>query len=179
MAKRKKIEVNILSFKSIELAIKELKAEKERQEELIDKFMDKVALGVCSVINSRIFAVTPNENNVSETDPWGRWNTDITMAKYDRDGHNRKISVSGSQVAFIEFGAGAEANPGIYPTKGGEKEAFLPGSWSKDHSKTYQVWEASGYSGLYKYEQHPARGFDTAISDLPSIVKKAADEVFR
>ena len=125
MAKRKKIEVNILSFKSIELAIKELKAEKERQEELIDKFMDKVALGVCSVINSRIFAVTPNENNVSETDPWGRWNTDITMAKYDRDGHNRKISVSGSQVAFIEFGAGAEANPGIYPTKGGEKEAFF------------------------------------------------------
>lgn len=177
MAKRKKIEVNILSYKSIQLAIKELKAEKERQEELIDKFMDKVALEVCSVINSRIFAVTLNEE--SGDDPWGRWNTDITIAKYDRDGHNRKISVSGSQVAFIEFGAGAEANPGIYPTKDGEKEAFLPGSYSKDHGGTYQAWEASGYRGLYRYEQHPARGFDTAISDLPSIIKKAADEVFR
>ena len=173
MAYRKVIYVNPYSKKSIELAIKELNAEKKKQEELIDKFMDKIALRVCAIIESRVFEVVGGE------DEWGKWNTQVTIPRYTRDGHNRTIIMGGEQVAFLEFGAGAEANPGIYSTKGGEKEEFTPGSWSKDNARTYQAWEASGYKGLYKYEQHPARGFDTAIGELHTIVKEAADEVFK
>lgn len=175
MAYRKTITVNPLSKKSINNAIRELRDEKKRQEKLIDTFMDKVATRMCAVINSRFMAVTGG----GEYTEWGKWNSDVTTAKYTADGHNRIIQAGGSQIAFIEFGAGAEANPGIYPTKGGEKEDFLPGSYSKDNRGTYQAWERAGYPGLYYYEQKPARGFDTAIGEFHTIVKEVADEVFK
>lgn len=169
MAYRKVIEVNPLSKKSINNAIRELRDyKKELESSLIDKFMDGVAARVSNIILSRFL------------DASGRgWNSNASIPQVRREGHNRVISVNGSQVAFLEFGAGAEAGEGMYPyTKSPDSDAFTPGSWSKDNGRTYQAWENGGYVGLYPYEQPPARGFDTAISELPYIIKEVADEVF-
>lgn len=160
---RRTIEVNVLSKKSINSAIKELREyAKEIENQKIDEFMDKVALDMCAIINRRFLAVDKGMN------------PNVTIAHYDRDGHSRIISAGGKQVAFLEFGAGAEAGNGIYLDLG-----FTAGSWSAEHARTYQAWEESGYQGVYRYEQPPARGFDTAISELHEIVERAVNEVFK
>lgn len=168
MAYRKVIEINPLSKKSIDKAIRELREEKKRQEKLIDDFMDKLATEVTNIILSRFLEAS------------GRgWNSNVTTPTFRREGHNRIIHAGGEQIAFLEFGAGAEAGPGVFPTIGNVTADFTPGSWSAEHGRTYQAWEAGGYVGMYPYEQPPARGFDTAIAELPYLIKKCADEVFK
>lgn len=166
---RRTIEVNVLSKKSINSAIKELREyAKEIENQKIDEFMDKVALKMCTIINNRFLAVDRGKN------------PNVTIARYERDGHSRIIKAGGSQVAFLEFGAGAEAGVGVYPyTKSEASNDFVAGSWSAEHGGTYQAWVEGGYVGMYIHEQPPARGFDTAISEFPYKVKEAFDEVFK
>lgn len=148
----------------IQKAIAQLTREKKRLEKDYDlgAFLDKVALDMIATIYARQLRVMDHGGNK-------KW----TLPYYERDGNTRIIKQHGEQIAFIEFGAGAEAGNGNYLDLG-----FYPGSWSEQNAKTYQEWVDSGYQGLYRYEQRPARGFDTAISDIHMIVQKAADEVF-
>ena len=164
----KDIEIR-MSTKSLDDAIKELKR-------LEDDFMRKFDIFVRILVNDGVqvartwistgAGIERSASVAYQVDSSG----DIAVAV---------IQMTGKDALFIEFGAGAEANPGIYPTKGGEKEDFLPGSYSKDNRGTYQAWERAGYPGLYYYEQKPARGFDTAIGEFHTIVKEVADEVFK
>ena len=172
MAYRKTIEVDPLSKTSIKLAIEELKEEKERLEKLNHKFVDSLGDLFAERVRERLDAVDKNSLNVEPYNVTTRF-----VSEGDTEGI--LVEASGVNIAFIEFGAGAEANSGIYPyTKDPDSDAFTPGSWSKDNGRTYQRWENAGYPGLYYYEQPPARGFDTAISELREMIKQAADEVF-
>lgn len=112
-------------------------------------------------------------------DSVGRRDVNVTYIVSD-GGYSFTLHADGQQVAFVEFGAGAEAGVGLYPyTKSEPSDDFEPGSWSKEHGHTYQAWVAAGYPGIYEYEQPPTRAFDTTISDFPQLVKESANEVFR
>ena len=172
MAYRKVIEVNPLSKKSINNAIRELRDYKEDLEKANHDFLNSLGDFFVERVLERLNAVEKNSLN---TEPYN------VTSRFASDGKSEGIIIEafGENIAFIEFGAGAEASPGLYPyTKDPDSEAFTPGSYSKDNSRTYQRWENAGYPGLYFYEQPPARGFDTAISELREIIKQAADEVF-
>lgn len=169
------IEVNVLSKKSINKAIKELREyQKEIRNEKLHKFMDVLGDKMADRIDSRFKAVPYNRINEGGYDG--------TVASFDTaNGADEGILItaSGDAIAFIEFGAGAEAYPGLYPYEKGDSNEFTPGSWSIEHGRTYQHWEESGYPGMYIFEQPGARAFDTAISELPHMVKEAFDEVFK
>lgn len=172
MAYRKIIRINPYSRSSIISAIKELEAEKKRREDMNHRFLDILGDYVAERVGERLSSVSKNVINQNGYD---RPSCEFVTMDDGREGI--AVRAMGEQIAFIEFGAGAEANPGIYSTKSGEKEAFLPGSYSKEHGNTYQRWEDAGYPGMYKYEQPPARGFDTAISELHEIIERAIKEV--
>lgn len=161
---RKVIYIDPMKPVGIQKAIAELKREQRKWEndKAVNEFMDKVAQDMVTTIYVRQLRVADSGRNY-----------DFMVPHYERDGFNRTIKQSGKQIAFLEFGAGAEASNGLYLNLG-----FYPGSWSEHNAKTYQAWVDSGYQGVYRYEQKPARGYDTAIADLHDIVKNAADKVF-
>ena len=165
MAYRKVIEVNPLSMKSINNAKRELREAVREIEQRRKMMMLHLAEKCKDSLNKRFDAV-------------GRRDVEVSYLVFD-NGNSFTLLANGEQVAFVEFGAGAEAGVGVYPyTKDPPSDDFEPGSWSKDNAHTYQAWERAGYPGIYIYEQAPARAFDTTISDLHDLIREAAEEVF-
>lgn len=172
MAYRKIIRINPYSRSSITSAIKELEAEKKRREDMNHRFLDILGDYVAERVDERLSSVSKNTLNQNGYD---RTSCEFVTMKDGREGI--AVRAMGVQIAFIEFGAGAEANPGIYNYTKGDANDFYPGSWSIEHGQTYQGWERAGYPGMYEFEQPPARGFDTAISELHEIIERAIKEV--
>lgn len=168
MAYRKVIEVNPLSKKSINEAIKELKAEKEVLEKKKNKFTRLVAKEVAKRIEERYEEVDNSNVKKGHITVWA-------------DGGFGKMIVGARGVGlfFVEFGTGTLAE-----TQRGYLYGFYPGSWSQEHEKTFEMWVNSNGSlfsnadGSYKYNNEAADAFTKAIGNLDEIVRQAADEVF-
>ena len=164
---RRTIEVNPFSSKSINSAIMSLQREKKRRDEFLAKLMEKLAERIDRNMNVRLNEVYRGNNGDYEL-------------KVTHDKESVHIDLNGSQVAFIEFGAGTSASNGTRQSLG-----FDPGSWSWYNKSTYQIWElsrgvrSSDENGRYKYEQEAAHSFDMVLDDFPSILRLSADEACR
>lgn len=89
------------------------------------------------------------------------------------------LSANGSQVCFLEFGTGELVDTGHpYANTIPEVEVY-PGSWSKDHKRTYQRWEkTNGAPGTYEYNTEPTSAMYKAYEAMYQAVEKKAREVF-
>lgn len=84
------------------------------------------------------------------------------------------LKADGEAVCFIEFGTGAPTNRDGNPLANNLKIQVVPGSWSKDHAKTWEKWIQSGKDPEeYPYNSYPKsamykayQAMVTAISDI-------------
>lgn len=163
MAYRKVIEVNPLSRKSINNAIRELRDYKKEVENLKDEFLLKLGIRIESHLN----ALYTN----GATD----FNQDYEIS-VDPMPNGLEVKASGTSVAFIEFGAGATAGNGQYEHP---HEEFYPGAWSEQHADTWWVYQHSNNPNVeYRWNQDAIHGFDDVINNMHRWVKECADEVF-
>ena len=163
---RRTIEVNPFSSKSINSAIMSLRREKKRVEDFQAKFCEKLAERIERDMNVRLNEVYHGNN--------GDYSLEVTQ-----DGKSVFVNLNGSQVAFIEFGAGTSASDGTRQSLG-----FTPGSWSWYNKSTYQMWELSrgqhfsDENGRYLYEQEAAHAFDMVLDQFPLLARLSANEAY-
>ena len=157
------IEVNVLSKKSINDAIKELKDYQKEIENKKNKFVRVVAEKLADRIAERYHMVNnPNVENAGLSV--------VPTVAYGR----AVITAHGIGLFFIEFGTGTLASS----TKGWSY-GFIPGSWSVEHKDTWTKWLEGDQSEPYPYSYEAADAFLLAIVKLDDIVAEAADEVFK
>lgn len=94
-------------------------------------------------------------------------------------GSTAVLSANGAQVCFLEFGTGELVDTGHPYANTIPGVEVYPGSWSKDHKRTYQRWEASnGAPGTYEYNTEPTSAMYKAYEAMYQAVKEKAREVF-
>lgn len=159
---RRTIEVNVLSKRSINSAIKELRAYKKELDDKYEDFLLKLGIKIEDYLNGLYDnAMWFNRNYAIDVDP---------------SKNGLVITASGESVAFIEFGAGVSAGNGKYELP---HEAFYAGSWSEEHANTYWEWEHSNTPNVeYRWNQDAVHGFDGVIDNMHRWIKETADEVF-
>jgi len=165
MAYRKVIEINPLSKKSINNAIRELRDEKKQIEKLRDEFLLKLGVRIETYLNG-IY----NGGDI-------RWFNQDYLIDVEPMPNGLRVTAKGESVAFIEFGAGIHAGNGKYEL---DHPEFYPGSYSQDHANTYWIWEHSNTPNVeYRWNQEALHGFDGVIDNMHRWVKETADEVFK
>ena len=159
---RRTIEVNVLSNKSINSAIKELRAYKKELDDKYEDFLLKLGIKIEDYLNG-----------LYDNAEWFNRNYAIDV---DPSKNGLVITASGESVAFIEFGAGVSAGNGKYELP---HEEFYAGSWSEEHANTY--WMLSHRSSTnveYSRNQEAVHGFDGVIDNMHRWIEETADEVF-
>ena len=104
------------------------------------------------------------------------------VPKVDYEKGRAVIRAHDSEICFIEFGAGVFADPGTYDFV---KEADInlgikiyPGSWSKDHWRTFQKWDEGGRVGDYQWNLEQHAGLVKAYNAVVQNMEQIAREVF-
>ena len=167
----KRIDIDPLSYSSIQKAIKELEEYKawviRKAQELTER-LATLGATVASLNFSR--AIYNGINDVQ-----------ISVEKIE---NGYKIVASGRAVAFIEFGSGARYGGG-YPAEQTEVDPAItqPGSWSDDGGKGH--WDSqSGWwlpkekGGGHSYGNPPAMAMYYAAREIEDKIKTIAQEVF-
>ena len=158
MAYRKKIKVNIFSQQSIDDAIKELNAQKQelekRNTEFLTKLGDKMARFLEEAYGAFLITPTVNGNMVT-------------------------VTVEGNGLLFVEFGTGQPADESQ-----GVRWGYVAGSWSADHARTYQEFLNGNPAfmdaeGKYIYNSEPKDAFMQLETQLPTMIRQTAREVFK
>ena len=158
MAYRKKIKVNIFSKQSIDDAIKELNAQKQelekRNTEFLTKLGDKMARFLEEAYNAFLITPTVNGNMVT-------------------------VTVEGNGLLFVEFGTGQPADESQ-----GVRWGYVAGSWSAEHAQTYQRFldgdpAFMDADGKYIYNSEPKDAFMHLETQLPTMIRQTAREVFK
>ena len=86
------------------------------------------------------------------------------------------INASGDQIAFEEWGAGYEASyEHGFMDLGGDQFESMPGIWSANHARTFQIHVASGKQpSTYRYNKMPRHRMESVARRIRSeIVQKA------
>ena len=147
-----------LSADSCKDAIKQL----EEYQKSIKKKMDEVCKRLAEVgaQEAQMRLVLDNGNILAQIDP----PTPIE--------NGYKLSMSGEDVYFIEFGTGNAANANGYDVS----VPVYPGSWSDGHAQLYSTYKFWWYGGE-RYEETPAYmpmyyAGKRMREELPKIVKE-------
>lgn len=101
----------------------------------------------------------------------------VVVTKERIDDAHYAITANGERVCFLEFGTGVYVDT-HHPYRMKVPFGVYPGSWSEDHMRTYQEWEANGRQGEYRYNMSPRRGMLEAYNRMVDYAKTIAEEVF-
>lgn len=162
------INVDILSSKSVTIAIEQLKKYQERE---LKKKRSAFVKAVARIMEERIRKRYEEVDNVNA-------HRGISISSDGAMGI-AYVDVAGYGLFFAEFGTGVFATTG----KGWEY-GFYPGSWSEKHERTFQKYMLSGRTefadpdGNYIYNYEAADAFTRVIGQIEDILREAADEVF-
>lgn len=158
MAYRKKIKVNIFSQQSINDAIAELQAQKQelanRNTEFLNKLGDRMVAFLQEAYGG--FSIKPAVN-----------------------GNTVTVTVGGEGLLFVEFGTGTPAD-----SSQGVRWGYVAGSWSETHARTYQEFLNGNpafmdANGDYIYNSPPKDAFMHLETQLPTMIRQTAREVFK
>lgn len=84
----------------------------------------------------------------------------------------------GSQVYFVEFGAGTAAGENYDTSVILPPVDITPGSWSKTHTHEFEKW-GTWHHKKVKYEKVvPRKGMYLAVKEIEQNIKTIAEEVF-
>lgn len=167
----KKININPLSYPSVQKAINELEEYKKwvvRKSEELTERLASLGATVASLNFSR--AIYNGINDVQ-----------ISVEPIE---NGYKIVASGQAVAFIEFGSGARYSGG-YPAEETEVDSSItqPGSWSDDGGMGHWNaprgwWLPKEKGGGHSYGNPPAMAMYYAAREIEDKIKAIAQEVF-
>ena len=89
------------------------------------------------------------------------------------------ISANGSDVCFIEFGAGMFAGNPTNEYADRVPISIQPGSWSDAHAETWKHWVGAGRpKNEYPYNIFPANAFPKAYNKMANSVHPLARAIF-
>lgn len=167
----KKININPLSYSSIQKAINELEEYKKWVVRKSEELTERLATLGATVASLNFSRAVYNGIN------------DVQMSVEPIE-NGYKIVASGQAVAFIEFGSGARYS-GSYPAEKTEVDPAItkPGSWSDDGGEGH--WNAPGgwwlpkeKGGGHSYGNPPAMAMYYAAREVEDKIKAIAQEVF-
>lgn len=146
-------------------------------ERAIDRFMnrisgkaDELAQRLAEEIQSKADTAYAKQANA------GNIRTSVLISGSNGSG-NRTVSAIGSDVMFLEFGAGVYTDPGHeWASQVGDVEA---GSWSKTHARQFVDKGYWFYNGIPYEGLEATRGMLNAFNDVSAKVEKIADEVYQ
>lgn len=161
-----------LSNESINHAIRELRAYRQRLEDGVSQFCQRLA-----ELGAEILNVTYSNATYAGTN-------DITVSV--EPGTNvATLKADGSTVAFIEFGTGVNYPIGQYA---GQAGAPPHGSYGKHHGATGKTWTYHGSPGtsgqhvrgdVYRTDGNPpADAFPAAVNNMSNEYTRIAREVW-
>lgn len=158
MAYRKKIKVNIFSQQSIDEAIKELNAQKQELSNRNKDFLDKLGKKMVAFLEEAYSGFYID------------YTTDDSMVM---------VMAEGQGLLFVEFGTGTPADESQ-----GIRWGYGAGSWSDEHAKTYQEFLKGNplfmnAQGDYIYNKEPKDAFMHLETQLPTMIRQTAREVFK
>lgn len=157
------IDVNVLSRKSIDNAIKELKEYQKEMDRKRSKFVKLVAQKMADHILDR-YSTVDNKNKEKGG-----------ISVMANGAYGRAVIIAhGEGLFFLEYGTGTMATSGM-----GWRYGFYPGSWSVEHKDTWTEWLQSGSDEPYLYTNEAADAFVRAIGHIEEFIQEAADEVFK
>lgn len=164
----KRLKINVLDPSSIAGAIEELDKYRKWTDEQTQRFFMDLAKEARDIAESE-FAKAPTLVTWTDKDgnpiDW-REQPQVTVQKHD---NGVSIIADGSDVCFIEFGTGVWADarsPLAVAAQRNLGVMVYPGSWSIDHGRTFQAWEAAGRKGEYRFNAKPARAMLAAYKAI-------------
>ena len=103
------------------------------------------------------------------------------IVRHEKTPTGYMIIAQDQQICFLEFGTGTLTDIDKFSQE--VSIEVYPGSWSKDHAKTYERWlstgEPSSPFGGYLYDSPPKRGMWNASLEMKKEIKRLVEETFR
>lgn len=152
-----------LSTNGLQAFIRELEEMKVEVEEKEAMFMTELAKIVAD----------------SLTESYSGKPVDVTTEQFvDGDKRGYIVRASGEALGFIEFGTGVYAGYGSVHADDVPFKVY-PGSWSEEHSQTYQKWVESGKDPYaYPLNRYPTNAIPKAYNALVANAHTLAREIF-
>lgn len=166
------IHLNPLDLDSIREAAKQTREQAERMEDMAAEICRRLAEIGVSVAQIHYIP-----------EAWSG-NTDVTVtAEPIENGY--KVTASGEDVFFLEFGAGVTAGLGYDTSEIDPPVDITPGSWSREHGggfwEQYQENPATAgwyYGGQWMDGLAPQMGMYHGHKEIQQRIKEVAQEVF-
>ena len=96
-----------------------------------------------------------------------------------KEGKQYILRAFGSQVYFVEFGAGTAAGENYDTSVIEPPVPITPGSWSKSHgTHEFERWGTWHYKGVKYDKVVPRKGMYLAVKEIENNIKTIAEEVF-
>ena len=168
----RKITLNPLDTASIEAAIEELKKHEEERKANIKKYIRRLAEIGAEAAQRAYYGGSINPNKMPSNEEG------LRVSVEERD-NGCAIVAQGSQVIFLEFGAGAWTES--HELSGPLEIEIAPGSYSDtEGAGTWSDWiEAGNDPEDYRYNRTPRMGMWEAYKAILAAQDKVAKEVFK
>lgn len=168
----KKITLNPLDASSIEAAVAELKKLEEERKANIKKYIRRLAEIGAEAARNAYYGGSINPNKMPSNEEG------LRISVEERD-NGCAIVAQGSQVIFLEFGAGAWTES--HELAGDLGIAIKPGSYSEtEGAGTWGDWlDAELDPADYPYNRTPRMGMWEAYKAILAAQDKVAKEVFK
>lgn len=167
----KRITINPLNAGSINKAIRELRAYQEWLDEKKDIYLARLAEVGRDAAEKAYFggSVNPNIQKPGE---------EGLRVSVERRGNGYAVVANGSQVVFMEFGAGVRTED--HGLSGPLGIVIAPGGWSETEGEgTWSEWIAAGKDPeRYPYNKTPRAGMYEAYKAIVEAQDRIAKEVF-
>ena len=141
----------------------------------LDKWIEEASKELCRRLAElgRDVAVT------AYADAGAEGNDDVDVEVVD-EGNFYIVRAFGSQVYFVEFGAGVTAGAGYDTSQIQPPVDISPGSWSKTvGTHEFEKWGSWHHGGVKYTQVIPRQGMAQAAKEITNNIKKVADEVFK
>lgn len=105
---------------------------------------------------------------------------DVTVTAVKLEDGKYAIVANGTQVCFLEFGAGVYATSS-HPYSSEVPFEVYPGSYSENHGHTFEDWlnSNSPNKGEYKFNTVPTRALLSAYNEMVRRSREVAQKVFK
>lgn len=159
------VQIDVFDIDSIRRAAKEV--------EDTTKWLEKKSDELCR----RLAELGKDVALTAYADAGAEMNDDVDV-EVVKAGKQYILRAFGSQVYFVEFGAGTAAGENYDTSVILPPVDITPGSWSKTHTHEFEKW-GTWHHKKVKYEKVvPRKGMYLAVKDIEQNIKNIAEEVF-